>query len=180
MKLDGDKRQIVQLHGDINSISCTICATIINFDAELIQLFDTGLTTNCLKCKNTDAIRQACGKRPMAVGVLRPNIVLYNENHKEGEDIQEFQTADIKTSPDLLLVMGTSLNIIGVKRMITDFVRLGNCASVFINKTPPPKGLEVVFNYFIPGCCDGIIGAIESYSSNVLINCRSFKCSKDS
>ena len=64
------------------------------------------------------------GKRSRGVGKLRPSVVLYNEDHKDGEHVGEVVRKDLTgTSPraDLLLVVGTSLRIPGTKRIVREF-----------------------------------------------------------
>lgn len=64
------------------------------------------------------------GKRSRGVGKLRPSVVLYNEDHKDGEHVGEVVRKDLTgTSPraDLLLVVGTSLRVPGTKRIVREF-----------------------------------------------------------
>jgi NAD-dependent histone deacetylase SIR2 len=75
---------VVQLHGDLDSVSCTCCSYTMGFDLETVELFATGKTKACTKCKEGNDKRVADGKRSLSVGILRPNIVLYNEFHKNG------------------------------------------------------------------------------------------------
>ena len=64
------------------------------------------------------------GKRSRGVGKLRPSVVLYNEDHKDGEHVGEVVRKDLTgSSPraDLLLVVGTSLRVPGTKRIVREF-----------------------------------------------------------
>lgn len=59
--------------------------------------------------------------RPLAVGTLRPAIVLYDEAHPLGEEIGAICGSDISRKPDVLVIMGTSLKVHGIKRLVKDF-----------------------------------------------------------
>lgn len=55
---------------------------------------------------NPAAARHARSARPLAVGTLRPNIVLYDEAHPLGDEIGALSTRDMTRRPDLLVIMG--------------------------------------------------------------------------
>ena len=59
--------------------------------------------------------------RPLAIGTLRPNIVLYDEAHPLGEEIGVISTRDVGRKPDMLIIMGTSLKVHGIKKLVKDF-----------------------------------------------------------
>jgi hypothetical protein len=69
-------------------------------------------------------------KRPHSVGNLRPSIVLYNEQHKDGDRIGQAVSRDLggrtgreKSGADLLLVVGTSLKVPGTMQMVKEFAQ---------------------------------------------------------
>lgn len=66
-------------------------------------------------------LRIARNARALAVGTLRPSIVLYDEVHPLGDEIGTISTRDIGRKPDLLIIMGTSLKVHGIKRLVKDF-----------------------------------------------------------
>jgi NAD-dependent histone deacetylase SIR2 len=78
-----------------------------------------------------ETTRQLVGKRPRGIGKLRPNVVLYNEAHKDGEGVGEVVQRDLigsskgkgRSGADLLLVVGTSLRVPGTKRMVREFAK---------------------------------------------------------
>jgi NAD-dependent histone deacetylase SIR2 len=87
--------------------------------------------------------------RAIRVGSLRPGIVLYDETHPLGDDIGSIHTADLVRKPDMLIIMGTSLKVHGLKKLVKDFARTIHspssgasgskkpCKVIFVNKTPP-------------------------------------------
>ena len=82
-----DKRgaRIVQLHGDLDHVICTFCKALFEFNNTWSEIFKKGKCPPCPACVDLDNIRTASGKRPLSIGTLRPNIVLYNEFHHKGK-----------------------------------------------------------------------------------------------
>jgi hypothetical protein len=78
-----------------------------------------------------ETTRQLIGKRARGIGKLRPSVVLYNEDHKDGEGVGEVVRKDLigsskgkgRSGADLLLVVGTSLRVPGTKRMVREFAK---------------------------------------------------------
>jgi hypothetical protein len=77
----------------------------------------SGHPPSCPECTSLELTRQLVGKRPRGIGKLRPNVVLYDEAHKDGEGVGEVVQKDLigslkgkgRSGTDLLLVVGTSL-----------------------------------------------------------------------
>ncbi|KAJ1891631.1 NAD-dependent deacetylase hst3, partial [Coemansia sp. IMI 209127] len=166
--LDKTFTRAVQLHGDLDNVVCTICHTRYPFTEKLAEEFCSGAPPPCPRCKEIEVIRDIVGKRSVASGVLRPDIVLYNETHPQGELIGELSEYDLKRRPDLLIVIGTSLKIPGIKRMIREMSRcVHSCSArakragagkaIFINKDEPPKGWDDVFDYYLAGDADDAV-----------------------
>lgn len=96
--------------------------------------------------------------RATSVGTLRPSIVLYDEQHPLGDDIGDLQTYDIGRNPDLLLIMGTSLKVHGLKRVVKEFAKTVHSRKdglvVFVNATPPSKEWEGIIDIHVHGQTD--------------------------
>jgi hypothetical protein len=80
---------------------------------------------------------------------------------KIGNEIAEIQKFDLSKSQDLLIVMGTSLKIVGVKRMIKDFkaeltLKSKNAMVIFINKDRANPEFETIFDMELIGTSDHI------------------------
>lgn len=108
----------------------------------------------------------------MKVGTLRPAIVLYDEAHPLGDDIGTIQSSDIARRPDMLIIMGTSLKVHGLKRLVKDFAKAVHDSAVtsttgtpksakawqgkvvFVNKTPPGSEWADVIDYHVAGETD--------------------------
>ncbi|KAJ2328713.1 NAD-dependent deacetylase hst3 [Coemansia sp. RSA 2702] len=169
--LDKKFTRAVQLHGDLDHVVCTICHTRYPFTRQLAQEFCEGTPPPCPRCKEIETLRDIVGKRSVTAGVLRPDIVLYNEAHPQGELIGTLSEYDLRRRPDLLIVIGTSLKIPGIKRMIKEMSRCvhdsalrtkraGAGKVIFINRDEPPRGWDDIFDYFIGGDADQAIGML--------------------
>lgn len=67
---------------------------------------------------------------------IRPSIVLYNETSPAASTIGSISISDLKSSPDLCLVFGSSLKIPGFKKLIKEFskaVKSRGGLCVFVN-----------------------------------------------
>ncbi|OMH84450.1 NAD-dependent protein deacetylase hst4 [Zancudomyces culisetae] len=100
----------------------------------------------CPECKTRSAIREAQGKRNIAVGTLRPTVVLYNEPHMYAEELDLFISNDTKvrpkgknSQPDLVLIMGTALTTPGCINLIKQL-------SIAAHSNPKHPGKVIVVN----------------------------------
>jgi NAD-dependent histone deacetylase SIR2 len=114
--------------------------------------------------------RVARSARAIRVGSLRPAIVLYDEPHPLGEDIGTIQMADVNKKPDLLIIMGTSMKVHGLKQLVKDFAKTIRsnapttsstvspskrpCRVLFVNKTAPSSEWADIIDYHIAGDTD--------------------------
>lgn len=118
--------------------------------------------------------RVARSARALKIGTLRPAIVLYDEPHPLGDDIGTIQSGDLAKKPDLLIVMGTSLKVHGLKKLVKEFAKtvhagapstaLGssNTATkpslthkvIFVNKTAPGTEWNGIIDYHVEGSTD--------------------------
>lgn len=103
------------------------------------------------------------------MGILRPAIVLYDEPHPLGDDIGIIQSADMARKPDMLIIMGTSLKVHGLKKLVKDFAKSVHASPssssaskartwagkvIFVNRTPPGAEWSDVIDYHIAGETD--------------------------
>lgn len=153
---------VVSLHGTLSQVTCTLCKISTKFTDEHMDHFKSGKEFPCKSCTEASELRLSLGRRKLRSGFLRPDIVLYNEPHPHGETIADFVNADMARQPNILLVMGTSLKISGLKKMIKDFAkgmksRVGgeNNLILYINKTPCSRAeWQNIFDYELIGECD--------------------------
>ncbi|PGH02541.1 hypothetical protein GX51_04567 [Blastomyces parvus] len=149
----------IQLHGGLEKMVCQKCRHTSDFEAELFQGPDPPL---CRKCCETDQFRTTTGQRSHGVGKLRPRIVLYNEHNPDEEAIGSVVTADLRARPDALIVVGTTLKIPGVRRIVKEMCHVvrgrKDGITMWINHEPVPvgKGFEDCWDLVIKGDCDEV------------------------
>ena len=77
--------KIIQLHGNLQSVKCTLCSNRLPLIQEHVEIyFKKGVPPPCPSCDSKAQVRSALGKRAISVGSLRPDVVLYNEHHDKG------------------------------------------------------------------------------------------------
>ncbi|WWC90841.1 uncharacterized protein L201_005778 [Kwoniella dendrophila CBS 6074] len=111
--------EVIPLHGIISTLNCILCQNgypIIDY----LPLPIEG-TIPCPKCELNSSIREALFERRRKTGTLRVNVILYGEEHSKGELIGKLVEKDIKDSAvDCLLIVGTSLSVPGIKRIVKE------------------------------------------------------------
>lgn len=152
--------QTIQLHGGLEKMMCQKCRHTSDFQAELFQGPKPPL---CPECTVKDALRTThAGKRSHGIGKLRPRIVLYNEHNPDEEAIGAVVTSDLRNRPDAIIVVGTSMKIPGVKRIVREMCGVvrskQNGISMWINQDPVPLGkdFEDCWDLVVKGECDEV------------------------
>jgi NAD-dependent SIR2 family protein deacetylase len=121
----------IPLHGRIDSVYCLLCNQ--TYPAHpYISTFLDGTLPVCDQCSQVEMLRPWSNKRSRGIGKLRPSIVLYNETHPFGDVIGEMVSHDLDhvqarlrlDGNVVLLVVGTSLKISGVKSMVCKFAKI--------------------------------------------------------
>ena len=150
----------VQLHGGLEKMVCSKCHALSTFEPDL---FDGPVPPPCQKCEETDTIRtNHAGKRSHGVGRLRPRMVLYNEHNPDEEAIGACMGADLRARPDAIIVVGTSMKIPGVRRIVKEMCGVvrgrRDGIAIWINQDDPPPGLyfEDCWDLVVKGPCDEV------------------------
>ena len=151
--------ECVLLHGSLVKLRCGICGTLCSWETDDRQSTTlSGAAPDCPSCIDYSARRRGRGRRGLAVGRLRPDIVLYGEEHPNANLIAPLITHDLSVAPDFLLIMGTSLKVHGLKVMIKEFaksVHVRGGLVVFVNRTRPPESTWGDFiDYWVEWDCD--------------------------
>ncbi|KAL0578495.1 NAD-dependent deacetylase hst3 [Marasmius crinis-equi] len=161
----------VQLHGDIHRVRCQSCSADFPCTEEHLVIFERGECPDCPECLQRSRSRVARSARAIRVGSLRPAIVLYDEFHPLGDDIGTVQSSDLGRKPDMLIIMGTSLKVHGLKKLVKEFAKSVHTHNapdapstsrpkpwvgkvVFVNKTAPGAEWADVFDYHVEGDTD--------------------------
>lgn len=154
----------IPLHGTLQTMHCQICNHSFPLTQYLPSLI-SGQPPSCPECTSLEITRQLVGKRPRGIGKLRPNVVLYNEAHKDGEGVGEVVQKDLigsskgkgRSGADLLLVVGTSLRVPGTKRMVREFAKAVRARAAFKDEfsglptpTPSPRRSPIADEEPIP------------------------------
>jgi NAD+-dependent protein deacetylase SIR2 len=85
-----------------------LCIYLSYFD---LALFTTRSLLFCAKCKE-DKLLNKGKRRAKAILVIRPRIWLYNDfDYPDTEAINKVKAADLKTKPNVVIVVGTALKV---------------------------------------------------------------------
>ncbi|KAL9604465.1 MAG: hypothetical protein Q9219_000430 [cf. Caloplaca sp. 3 TL-2023] len=134
----------IQLHGGLEKMVCSKCSHLSDFEP---ALFEGPSPPPCRQCVEADKVRTAhAGKRSHGIGRLRPRIVLYNEHNPDDEAIGTVVSSDLRGRPDAVIVVGTSMKIPGVRRIVREMCGVVRARrdglAVWVNRDPPPIGKE--------------------------------------
>lgn len=173
----------VEMHGDLGRVRCVLCMSDFEALDHWMEMFREGDAPDCPACSercewdcgnpayrvvyslyHLASSRVARSARALPIGTLRPAIVLYDEPHPLGEEIGSLQAYDLTRSPDLLLIMGTSLKVHGLKKVVKAFAKAVHAKGglvVFVNATPPSKEWEGVIDVHVQGQTDTWVARVE-------------------
>lgn len=166
---------VVQLHGDLTTLSCTSCFQTFQWSRYWKRCLKNGELPICPRCEDNNTKRSIEGKRLLAnSGMLRPNIVLYGENHPNGDFITDGINLDInRGKPDLLLIMGTSLRVDGVKRLVKSISKQVHDKGglvIMINKTNIGDcNWHGIIDYQIDADCDEWVSKLKENMSDFFL-----------
>ena len=154
--------EVVQLHGDLEVLRCNLCQKTCDWEEQNREaLLLGGKAPHCGDCAATDQGRRDRGKRGTAVGTLRPNIVLYGEEHPSADLLSPITKHDLGLGPEVLLILGTSLRVHGLKILVKEFAKSVHARAgkkgkvIFVNRTRPPGSIwDGVIDYWVEMDCD--------------------------
>ena len=148
----------IQLHGNLQKMVCSKCHEMSDLDPDL---FDGPEAPVCGVCVATDNARtEHAGKRSHGIGRLRPRMVLYNEHNPDDEAIGAVVKSDLRTRPDALIVVGTTLKVPGVKRIVKEMCGVvrgrRDGSTIWINMDTPPVSKDYEWDLIVKGPCDRV------------------------
>jgi NAD-dependent histone deacetylase SIR2 len=159
LNIKGPWPKTIQLHGGLEKMVCSKCGHLSDFDGALFEGPEPPL---CKECESTDILRVAGGLRSHGIGRLRPRMVLYNEFNPDEEAIGAVSHADLKSRPDAVIVVGTSLKVPGIRRLAKEMCavtrgRRGGFTA-WINHDPEPVGVDFKdsWDMVVRGECDEV------------------------
>ena len=149
----------IQLHGGLEKMVCSKCGNLSNFEG---ALFEGPEPPSCTECETIDIVRTAGGLRSHGIGRLRPRMVLYNEFNPDEEAIGAVSAADLKSRPDAVIVVGTSLKVPGIRRLAKEMCAVTRGRrdgfTAWINYDPEPLGIDFKdsWDLVVRGECDDV------------------------
>lgn len=150
--------ECVYLHGSLHCLRCFLCGRTTSWDADKETDTLAGNQPTCPHCAGATAAREERGKRALGVGKLRPDIVLYGEEHPQSHLISPIVQHDLSLGPDMLLILGTSLRVHGLKVLVKEFAKAVHSKGgkvVFVNFTKPPESVwSDVIDFWVQWDCD--------------------------
>ncbi|KAI9788065.1 MAG: hypothetical protein M1816_007277 [Peltula sp. TS41687] len=161
--------EVVQLHGDLKFLRCSLCHWLSSWeDGEHEATMLGGEAPGCQSCLSKAEKRLSQGRRGTAVGRLRPNVVLYGEEHPNTQDLSTIITHDLGLKPDVLLIMGTSMRVHGLKTVVRELAKAvhasgrGKGRVIFVNRTKPSDSVwSGVIDYWVEMDCDAWVGNLK-------------------
>ncbi|KAJ6790188.1 hypothetical protein PWT90_07894 [Aphanocladium album] len=150
----------IQLHGGLQHMVCTKCSNLSPLKADLFNGPEPPL---CAACTEQDSIRTVhAGKRSHGIGRIRPRFVLYNEYNPDEEAIGNVSSADLRTRPDAVIVVGTTLKVPGTRRLVKELCQVTRGRkdgfTAWINLSPEPKGIDLkdCWDMVVQSKCDNV------------------------
>ncbi|RVX76051.1 hypothetical protein B0A52_00408 [Exophiala mesophila] len=138
-----------------------VCAAQFEWTEEETEIYLEGAAPSCQKCKTKSDARQASGKRGLTTGSLRPNIVLYGEEHPSNSMLTPLIPFDASCQPEVMVIMGTSLKVFGLQKMVREFAKAihaqkkGKGRVIFVNRTRPAESVwDGIIDDFVAMDCD--------------------------
>ncbi|CCH63076.1 hypothetical protein TBLA_0J00780 [Henningerozyma blattae CBS 6284] len=171
IKKANEHEPVIQLHGDINNLQCIKCFQEFEWTRYYLRMFSEGKLPNCPNCIDYNESRKKLGKRIIKNfdGFLKPNIILYGENHSKGEKISNIINHDLMKNirkNSLFLIMGTSLKVDGIIRLVKNFssiIHKQNGLIILVNKTKVSESIwSKYIDYQIVTECDEFVEYLKA------------------
>ncbi|KAI9644714.1 hypothetical protein NHQ30_006740 [Ciborinia camelliae] len=149
----------IQLHGGLAKMVCSKCGHLQDFDG---ALFEGPEAPDCDNCIEIDSVRIAAGSRRHGIGRMRPRMVLYNEYNPDEEAIGAVSAADLKKVADAVIVVGTSLKIPGIRRLVKEMCsttrdrKAGFTAWINLDGEPGGPEFKDCWDLIVRGECDEV------------------------
>jgi NAD-dependent histone deacetylase SIR2 len=167
--------ECIPLHGSLGHLRCQVCRTAFDWEDHL-ALIHSEDDLPCPQCRLSRQERINKCLRPTSIGHLVPDIALLGADHSNGEAIAEVIESDLRASPDMLLVLGTSLRVSGPKKLACTFARVvqrANGTVVYMNLSMPSSLWARMVDYVLEGACDTWVKDLETrLMKRVLVRSR--------
>jgi NAD-dependent histone deacetylase SIR2 len=152
----------IQLHGNLQYMVCSKCHELSELDPELFNGPSAPICNQCVAVDN--ARTEHAGKRSHGIGKLRPRMVLYNEHNPDDEAIGAVVKADLHKRPDALIVVGTTLKVPGVRRIVKEMSQIvrdrRGGVTIWMNMDGPPQLKDCKWDMVVKGPCDRVANLV--------------------
>ncbi|KAJ2808253.1 NAD-dependent deacetylase hst3 [Coemansia helicoidea] len=160
--------QSVPLHGTMDHLTCQLCAASVPFEQAVAAAGDV-----CAACLERSQSREACGRRSLPLGKLRPTVVLYEEPHPHCEDIAKIIAHDTRAlgsrraaaaGTNVVLVFGTTLKVPGCRQLVRQLAMAApaRTITVLVNNEPVcGRAWDGIVDYQVIGCVDDWCARIQ-------------------
>lgn len=163
--------EVVQLHGNLEVLKCSFCRATCGWEEQGREVrFLLGEAPTCPSCEALAQERLDRGKRGTKIGTLRPNIVLYGEENPSADIIGKLSVHDLSLAPDVLLILGTSLQVHGLKLLVREFAKAvhakgkGKGKVILVNLSKPSQSVwKDVIDYWVSMDCDEWVDSVRMY-----------------
>lgn len=167
--------EVVQLHGNLEVLKCSFCPATSKWEEQGREVrFLLGEAPTCPSCEALAQERQDRGQRGTKIGTLRPNVVLYGEEHPSADIIGKLSVHDLSLAPDLLLILGTSLQVHGLKLLVKEFAKSvhakgrGKGKVIHVNLSKPSESTwKNVLDYWVAMDCDEWVDSVRVYRPDI-------------
>ena len=172
---------VVQLHGSFRSLRfrCTLCRRIFEksdeFEDELNEILGRNERPRCDRCPFRS---RGLPSRNATIGILRPDVLLFNEPSPHELEIQRIIDNDTEAHPDLLLIIGTRMDIVGVQRAVKSFaaaMRQDDDSSRAGESSPTPRVLLINRERFPMTPWKGVVDIAAWLDCGGFVECLSAK-----
>ncbi|KAI3333801.1 DHS-like NAD/FAD-binding domain-containing protein [Ustulina deusta] len=164
----GQRFDCIPLHGSLANLKCHLCHEAYewqDYRCHIEEYISKDRNTEnsdnedqltlplpCPRCNGRFEARKEAGMRLLPIGQLRPSMVMLDETHPQGEEIAHLARRDEWASPDLLLVLGTSLKVNGSKSLLRQFarpIRRQGGKVIYVNLSKPPSDCGALVDYWV-------------------------------
>jgi NAD-dependent histone deacetylase SIR2 len=156
-----DKTKGIYLHGNMAYLICQYCGFRRKFLEEDIIDFEEENEILCSECEKRREASIRMGQRKRPVGMMHPGIIHYQQMNPDGAFIGKMCEKDADS--DLVIVIGTSLSVEGVKKVVKMFCKnqVSSGKRILVNLTKPNKEWMDYFDYFYEGDCGDFARTVE-------------------
>lgn len=165
-----DANVCITLHGDLRMLRCSLCQRTVNWRPHESTIL-AGITSACTFCTERRERRIRLGRRSISAGYLRPDVVLLGEEHPHGEIIGTVTTKDLRSRPDFLLILGSSLVHHGPAQLAKEFSKAvlhSQGTVVVVNISPPRQNYwSELATYTVQWDCDSWVTDLQKRMAGV-------------